>query len=153
MILTFALAVGLSRPYIFATAWLCFAPQVISTQLKLSNTTFFSFLTHKYAFGVRGCIVAVGICSSLSSLHLSLFTKIAIVSRYLGSWWTFWNKNKISSYHQLHKPTYPGRDADSCSWIEVPFSVQFCLRSLVQLWPRQCRSLGCSSGVRGIWKG
>ena len=60
MILTFAFAVGMSRPYLFATARLCFAPQVISTQLKLSNTKFFSLLTHKYAFGVRGCIVANG---------------------------------------------------------------------------------------------
>ncbi len=63
LILTFAFAGNLKLPYLLATAWLSFIPQLIIP--NLAKTKFFSLITSKYAFGVRGCVIALGICGSL----------------------------------------------------------------------------------------
>ncbi len=63
LILTFAFAGGMDRPYLLATTFLSFVPPIVVPLLV--KTKFFSLITSKYAFGVRGCVIAVGICGSL----------------------------------------------------------------------------------------
>jgi hypothetical protein len=63
LILTFAFADGMDLPYLLATAWLSFVPLLVIP--RLVKTRLFSLVTSKYAFGARGCVVAVGICVSL----------------------------------------------------------------------------------------
>lgn len=63
LILTFAFAGNLKLPYLLATAWLSFVPQLVIPMLI--KTKFFSLITSKYAFGFRGCVIALGMCGSL----------------------------------------------------------------------------------------
>ena len=63
LILTFAFAGNMDLPFLLAAAWLSFVPQLVIPQLI--KTKFFSIITSKYAFGVRGCVIALGICGSL----------------------------------------------------------------------------------------
>jgi len=63
LIITFAFADGMDLPYLLVTTWLSFVPQLVVP--LLTHTKFFSLITSKYAFGVRGCVIAVGICGSL----------------------------------------------------------------------------------------
>ena len=63
LIFTFAFAGNLKLPYLLATTWLSFVPQLVIP--LLIKTRFFSFITSKYAFGFRGCVIALGICGSL----------------------------------------------------------------------------------------
>eukprot|EP00985_Skeletonema_marinoi_P015898 scaffold8363_cov153-Skeletonema_marinoi.AAC.1 len=63
LMLTFAFAGNMDPPYLLATTWLSFAPQLAIPLLV--KTKFFSLITSKYAFGFRGCVIALGICGSL----------------------------------------------------------------------------------------
>ena len=64
LITTFAFAVDMSPLFRLATAWLSFAPLFfMPTLVKKKNL--FEIATSHYAFGVRGCIVAVAICGAL----------------------------------------------------------------------------------------
>ena len=63
LMLTFAFAGNMDPPYLLATAWLSFVPQLAIPLLM--KTKFFSLITSKYAFGFRGCVIALGICGSL----------------------------------------------------------------------------------------
>eukprot|EP00985_Skeletonema_marinoi_P006768 scaffold2961_cov70-Skeletonema_marinoi.AAC.1 len=82
--LTFAFAGNMDPPYLLATAWLSFVPQLAIPLLM--KTKFFSLITSKYAFGFRGCVIALGICGSLyNTLQVETQSPTPWVSCGLGS--------------------------------------------------------------------
>lgn len=64
-ITTFAFAADMNLPYRLATVWLSFGPFIILSNLKKKKTKLFKLASSPYAFGFRGCVVAVGICGAL----------------------------------------------------------------------------------------